>query len=390
MKIAFFSNYLTHHQTPFCEELQKLGGVSFTFVACEPIEQERLAMGFEDMNRYPYVLRAYEGEQEQKKAEKLCLDCDILIHGSAPDKFLLSRAESGKPMFKISERMFKKGQYQVFSPRTIKRMKNTHSSFKNKQAYLLCASAFSSDDFAHFGAYKNKAYKWGYFPEVKKHDDIKALINKKKPASLLWVARMIELKHPEYVVSVAKRLKEEGYNFTLDMIGNGVLEGKIRTEVISKGLEDCVKLHGSMSPEEVREHMEQAETFLFTSDRHEGWGAVLNESMNSGCAVVASHIIGSVPFLVTHGQNGLIYKDGNVSDLYKKVKFLLDAPEQRKQLGKEAYHTLEKQWNPENAAKRFYCLAAAVLRGEHIPELFEDGICSKAERLKDDWFKNNC
>jgi glycosyltransferase involved in cell wall biosynthesis len=61
-----------------------------------------------------------------------------------------------------------------------------------------------------------------------------------------------------------------------------------------------------MAPEAVRDHMEAADIFLFTSDFNEGWGAVLNESMNSACAVVASHAIGSVPFLLKDGENGFI------------------------------------------------------------------------------------
>ena len=79
----------------------------------------------------------------------------------------------------------------------------------------------------------------------------------------------------------------------------------------SKGVEDCVEMLGAMSPDEVRAYMERADVFLFTSDFNEGWGAVLNESMNSGCAVVASHAIGSVPFLIKDGVNGLIYENGN-------------------------------------------------------------------------------
>ena len=81
---------------------------------------------------------------------------------------------------------------------------------------------------------------------------------------------------------------------------------------------------GAMPPEEVRRHMEKADIYLFTSDFNEGWGAVLNESMNSGCAVVASHAIGSVPFLIKNGENGLIYENGNQLDLEKQVLRLLE------------------------------------------------------------------
>ncbi len=42
-----------------------------------------------------------------------------------------------------------------------------HSRYRNKNVYMLCASAYTSADFSLVGAYRNKSYKWGYFPEVK-------------------------------------------------------------------------------------------------------------------------------------------------------------------------------------------------------------------------------
>jgi len=112
---------------------------------------------------------------------------------------------------------------------------------------------------------------------------------------------------------------------------------------------------------------------------------VLNESMNSACAVVAGHAIGSVPFLLRDGGNGLIYKSGDVNDLYDKVKFLLDNNQERKRLGKNAYTTMEKEWNAENAAKKFLHLCQQLLAGEKHPFPYENGVCSKANILKDNW-----
>ena len=145
---------------------------------------------------------------------------------------------------------------------------------------------------------------------------------------------------------------------------------------------------GTMPPEKVREYMELSEIFLFTSDRQEGWGAVLNEAMNSGCAVVASHAIGSVPFLLKNGDNGLIYRSGDINDLYEKVKYLLDNQATRAKLGINAYKTLCNKWNAENAAERFVKLSKALLDGKREADLFGEGICSGAEILDDDWFKS--
>lgn len=387
MKIAFFSNYLNHHQLPLCKALYKLCDGDFRFVACTPINPARIPLGYSDMNNLPFVIRAYEDVLQCDEAIKWCMESDAIIHGSAWEKFAAMRIEMGLPVFRYSERIFRNGIIHAFSPRTIKNICSKHTKYRNNPVYMLCASAFTSKDFALMGAYKNKAYRWGYFPEVTDYLDITTLINSKKKNSILWVARLIELKHPEAAIEVAKRLKNDGYDFSLDIIGNGPMEKQLQQMVSEKGLSDCVKLLGSMQPEKVREHMEKSEIFLFTSDRKEGWGAVLNESMNSACAVVASHAIGSVPFLIKDGENGLIYKDGNIDDLYKKVKFLLDNPAKREQMGLSAYRTLTEQWNAENAAKRFVELVQSVIAGNNKPDVFADGVCSKAPILKENWYK---
>ena len=72
--------------------------------------------------------------------------------------------------------------------------------------------------------------------------------------------------------------------------------------------------------------MRNHDIFIFTSDRQEGWGAVLNEAMDSGSTVVASDAIGSSPFLIKDGQNGFLFKSENHKSLYQKVAYLIDNP----------------------------------------------------------------
>lgn len=137
--------------------------------------------------------------------------------------------------------------------------------------------------------YPNKTYKWGYFPEINRYNVEELFKNKnKEPITILWCGRFLKWKHPEKAVLVMKRLKGNSFDGTLDFIGVGPIYEEIRTMVNSLRLDDRIKFLGSMSPNKVREYMEKENIYLFTSDRQEGWGAVLNESMNSGCAVVAS------------------------------------------------------------------------------------------------------
>ncbi|MDE5679415.1 MAG: glycosyltransferase, partial [Lachnospiraceae bacterium] len=132
--------------------------------------------------------------------------------------------------------------------------------------------------------------------------DIDELLEKKRvrreregKISLLWAGRFMELKHPEHAIEAAARLKQEGYHFSLTMVGGGELAERLRMMAQEKNVEEEVVFAGFQKPEEVRVFMEQADIFLFTSDYREGWGAVLNEAMNSGCAVVANCAVGAVP-----------------------------------------------------------------------------------------------
>ena len=377
MKIVFVSNYYNHHQSAISEEFFRQTGGQYYFIQSEPMSNERKNMGWAQQDLPEFVIESYKDKTTYKKCLDLINNADVVIMGSAPEKLIHKRIKSGKLVFRYSERVYKNWKNKLTLPlRFIK-----YHWANSKNTYLLCASAYAAHDYALTGNFIGKAYKWGYFPAVKKYEDVTTLIDNKIPASILWVGRLIELKHPDASIRIAKRLKQAGYNFQLSLIGTGNLEDKISDMIKQEGVEDCVKMLGAMTPENVRRHMEHSEIFLFTSDFNEGWGAVLNESMNSACAVVASHAIGSVPFLINDGKNGFIYKSGNEDDLFNKVKILLDNSEKRKQISLEAYKTMAETWNAEVAVKNLMILIENLNKNKSI--ILRDQPCEKIA------YKNN-
>lgn len=385
MKIVFASNFYNHHQKPLADAMYSIVGDGYHFIETEPISEERLNMGWGGDQRPSYILQSYIDEASMNKCQQIIDDADVVIYGSAPYSMMKTRLKNGRLTFAYSERPYKKGVPYLKLPVHILRALKNYVKYKN--FYLLCASAYSAADYSKMWAFVGKTYKWGYFPAVKQYADIDKLIEDKTRSSILWTARFIDWKHPKIPVEVAKRLKADGYDFKLNMIGNGEMMDEIRELIKRENLEDSVEMLGSMKPEEVREHMEKSEIFLFTSDKNEGWGAVLNESMNSGCAVVANSAIGSVPFLINDGKNGYMYKDGDVDDLYNKVKNLLVNAEERKRIAKNAYKTMIEEWNAENAANKFVFLCEKMLLGEYKPFPYDSGVCSKAKIIKDNWYK---
>lgn len=253
---------------------------------------------------------------------------------------------------------------------------------------MLCASAYTAADYAKFGLFKNKCFKWGYFPEVRKYDDIDYLIQNKKNNSILWCGRFIDWKHPEKAVLVAEYLKKRGIEFQLNMIGTGDQVETIKCLIKKKNLENEINLLGSMPQEEVRMYMEKSEIFLFTSDFQEGWGAVLNEAMNSGCACVASHAIGSAPYLLQNEKNGIIFPNECNNILFEKVEDLMLNEKKRKKLALNAYDSMHNLWNAKIAVNRFLNLAETLLNGGNVI-LPESGPCSRPENLQNNWWYIN-
>lgn len=384
MTIAFISNYYTHHQAPFCEEMHRLCQGSFWFVETEEMTEERKNMGW-TIEHPSFVINASKSGNNYIHALSICNNSDIVIKGDGPYELISSRLSSGKLTFLYSERIYKNFKQLLKVPFHYLKFGLQYRKYSN--FYLLCASAYTSADFAKIGCFINRAYKWGYFTEFNACNDVNDLIAARRlkhtGVSILWVARLIELKHPEVAIEMAARLKADNYDFKLNMIGDGPLKEELTRMIADYNLTNEVSLLGSMNPKNVRSHMDDSDIFLFTSDRNEGWGAVLNESMNSACVPIASHAIGSVPFLIKDGVNGFIYKDGDLEDLYSKLKLMVENQVLRVEMSHNAYNTISEEWNPKVAARRLYDLSMNILKGQHVTQT--EGPCSISKILNDNW-----
>ena len=298
-----------------------------------------------------------------------------MFGGVEDENYIRPRLQAGKIVIRASERLYREGQWKAISPRGLKKKHEDHTQYKDAPVYLLCHGAYVASDFQIIKAYPNKKFKWGYFPEVKEYN-LDSLFFRKLHLDekgntcvrILWAGRFLKLKHPEYAINIARYLKKEKVSFHLDMVGGGEMDEKLRAMTKKYKLEQEVTFHGYQQPKNVRRFMEEADIFLFTSNYLEGWGAVLNESMNSACAVVAGHGIGAVPFLIQDGKNGLVYKNGRYVEFRDEVLRLAKDEKLRRELGVHAYETITKEWNPREAANRLYTFCEGLLNGKVIPQ----------------------
>lgn len=368
LKITFISNYMTAHQKPFCDELFHLLDGEFRFIETEIMDVERKAQGWRQYGELPYCISWYESEEAATIANEWIDTSDVVIIGGTSDFYIRNRLKNNQVIYRYEERIFKQGAKQLLKISIWYMLYKCHISVKRKNVYMLCASGYLPSEMRYLKAYKNKLFKWGYFPETKKYE-IESLMEQKRNeiTEIVWSARFIDWKHPEMVIWYANTLRNAKVKFHITMIGSGELWKETSKKVSEQHLEEFVTLTGAISQEKVREYMEVANIFLATSDRQEGWGAVINEAMNSGCIVIANREMGAVPFLIDQGKNGYVYN--SKEECLNRLREQIKSPNE--QIGINAYNTIINAWNAEKAAENF----VEMIRNGSIPK---EGPCSKA------------
>lgn len=372
MKIVFVSNFLNHHQIPLCEEI--ISNVDdFYFIATD----NGGSQGYQKTETRDYLI---DYNTEKSRAESEIMSADAVIFGACPDSLVELRMRENKLSFIYSERIFKKGIWHCLIPRNYRMLKKRYLNHKEKNLYVLAASAFLPYDLSRLGFPVNKVFKWGYFPECQINEDIK-----KEKNTILYAGRLIKLKHVESVIDTARWLMQDGCSFKITIVGDGPERERLTALTEKYKLESYVEFAGSKTHDEVLEIMQKSSIYMFTSDFNEGWGAVLNEAMTGGCAVVASSAVGSVPFLISHNENGLIYKYGNNKNAYYEVKKLIDNPQKAVQLGEGAKKSI-LYYNYKKAAQRFVNAVNEFYNDGTITPA-DYGVFSSVEIIKNNWLK---
>jgi glycosyltransferase involved in cell wall biosynthesis len=95
--------------------------------------------------------------------------------------------------------------------------------------------------------------------------------------------------------------------------------------------------------------------------RHEPWGLIVNEVMNSARPTIVSDDVGSGPDLVENGVNGCIYPVGDVASLAEALQRVLE-PGVAAVMGRRALERVQHWGFEEDVRGLRRALAAVVPR----------------------------
>jgi len=172
-----------------------------------------------------------------------------------------------------------------------------------------------------------------------------------RKAMLLAVGQLKEKKGLGYLLEACQLLKERGYEFECQIVGEGPLRPVLEEQIRSLGLEDAVSLCGALPHAEVIRKYQQAVIFVLPSvtaadgDR-DGIPNVILEAMAMQLPVVSTAQSG-IPEVVENGVNGVLVAPTDARALATALAQLLDFPELRRRLGEQGRHTVLENFDLE-------------------------------------------
>lgn len=136
---------------------------------------------------------------------------------------------------------------------------------------------------------------------------------------MVTMGRLVPQKGYDRLLPIIKRLKDEGFRFSLNILGEGTDREKLEQYIKQHHLETCVRLSGFHT--NPYPYLAKADLFVCSS-RAEGYSTVITEALILGLPIITTRCAGMQELLGENGEFGLIV-DNNGTSLYEGLKTLL-------------------------------------------------------------------
>lgn len=182
--------------------------------------------------------------------------------------------------------------------------------------------------------------------------EIEAYRRNNGPTVIVNLARLMEVKRQPLIAKVCRRLQEEGYKFTMLMIGR--IENKEYYQSILDV--DCKYVYVIGERQNPLEYLTAADAYCLMSS-YEGLPISLIEALGTKCIPICTPV-GGIVNLIKNGVNGFLAKDISEDACYKALKEFLDLSDAKcKEMKEEAFKSYKPYSMTECASKysKLFC-----------------------------------
>jgi rhamnosyl/mannosyltransferase len=150
---------------------------------------------------------------------------------------------------------------------------------------------------------------------------------------------------------------------SLVIVGEGPLDGALRSIVVEKRLGERVLFAGHVDDADLPAFYQACDVFVLPSTaRTEAFGVVQIEAMAAGRPVVSTNLPTGVPWVNQDGVSGLVVPPGDAAALGDALHRLLDDGALRQRLGEGARRRAQELFSRERMIATFKNVIGTVIR----------------------------
>ncbi|GAG38405.1 unnamed protein product, partial [marine sediment metagenome] len=172
----------------------------------------------------------------------------------------------------------------------------------------------------------------------------------KDEVKLIFAGRLVPEKGPDVAIEAVAHMVGEMdvCNIRLDIVGAGPDKyvRRLQNTVIALGLEERVVFLGRLEHQQLLGRYAEYDALLFTSRWVEPFPATILEAMARGLPVIATNV-GSVPEIISAGQNGLLVPSDEPVILANAVKRLVQDSALAQKIRYTALNTVREKYTHE-------------------------------------------
>ncbi|MFJ4036764.1 glycosyltransferase [Microbacterium sp. NPDC090007] len=179
------------------------------------------------------------------------------------------------------------------------------------------------------------------------------------PLRLLAVGRLVEKKGFSLLIDAVARLRSEGVDATVDIVGDGELAEPLRRRAAGSA---AVRFLGPLPQDEVAVRLRHADVFvapcLVGADGNaDGLPTVLLEAMASGIPCVSTAVTG-IPEIVEDGRTGVLCAPGDLESLTEGLRRISRADYPVAAVARRARRLIEQRFDAHAQAESLAALTA--------------------------------
>jgi glycosyltransferase involved in cell wall biosynthesis len=174
-----------------------------------------------------------------------------------------------------------------------------------------------------------------------------------------FMGRLVSDKGLDTLIEAARLLhqREPDLSFSLLFVGAGAQEADLRRQADEAGLGELCRFCGAVPHIQAGEYMNCMDLFVLPSRTRPNWkeqfGRVIVEALACHVPVIGSDS-GQIPHVIADTGGGLIFKEGDASDLATKLASLISDPARRAALGAEGGQSVRCRYTYEAVARQLH------------------------------------